>query len=263
MEYRIVEQDIGLDIDAILQQCKVDTDDDVAVILLKPHNPALLKNEKSFEIKIWGKPMFSWCMDAFKKFPVTEVECELNSDIMSTIKPHLKNQKYTCVFYADTPLIQDQTVFAILDYVKAKNLSALKLERGWVFETESIKNGNNYSNITTYPMNKEEFFCVFNQSQLATAREQLKKRIMQKHLLNGVNILDTNSCFIDATAVLETGSTIYPNNCIFGKSRIESGAVLKPFNSIEDSIIKSNVTLENCIVKNKTVEKTPKPFSVL
>lgn len=263
MEVRVVDKEIGLDIDAILQQCEVKNDNDVAVILLKVHNPALLSTKKSFEIEIFGKPMYAWTKQAFLAAEITELECEMNCDVMSVIKPHLKNHKYTCVFYADTPLLKNQTFNDILEYVMAKKLSALKLERGWIFETESIKNGNNYANISTYPSAKEDFFCVFNQNQLATVTDVLKKRIMQKHIMNGVNILDTSLCYIDDEVIIESGATIYPNNCILGKTKIEKGAVLKPFNTIENSTIKSDVTLFNCVVKNAVVEKSPKPFSVI
>ncbi len=258
-----IKTDLEIDIQSFFEKCKITTDNDVDVLILKTNNPALLSEQKSYEIKVWGKSILNWCLSAFENFDVTEIECNTTNDILSTIKPYLKNKKYTAVFYADTPLLQNKTFLNILDYVQAKSITICQLERGWIFETESVKNSTSLSNINQYPVAKEDFFCVFNQAQLSIASDILRKRILTKHLQNGVQILDVNSCFIDDDVVIEKNVIIYPNNTILNGTIINNNVVLKPNNILNNCVINKNVELCFCVAENCTIKKSPKPFSFL
>ena len=253
-----------LDVETLLKKAKTQVDDDVAVIILKINNPALLTECKSYDVSVFGKTLAQWTALAFNECPITEVVCSMSDDIISVIRPHLSDKKWTAVFYADTPLLQRKTFLNVLDWAIAKHLNVLKLDRGYVFDTEFIKQADKiYSSTETHDFGKEDFFCVFNQRQLATATTILQKRITDFHMQNGVQFINPESTFIDADVSIGKNVIVYPNNFLQGKTVIEDNVVLMPNNVIKNSKISSNNKLCNCVIEDSNIKpnSTIPPFS--
>lgn len=82
-----------------------------------------------------------------------------------------------------------------------------------------------------------------------------KKRIIEKHIANGVVITDTDGLLIEDTVTIDSGVFIEGNNRILGQSHIGEKAVIKSGNIIEDSDIGALCTLEKSIVKNSHIGK--------
>lgn len=64
--------------------------------------------------------------------------------------------------------------------------------------------------------------------QLVNLEKELRKRINEKWLLEGVLITDPATTYIDSDVVLEADATIYPNTHLYGNTKVVSGAVIGP-----------------------------------
>lgn len=239
-------------------------DSDVQVFILKINNKTMQTSEKSYDLKIWGKSILEWTKSAFGSCPITEIEADINSNIQSLVVPHLLNKKWTAIFYADTPLFSRKTFLNILDYAQTKCLNALKLARGYVFNTEFLKTAKNFLDITKTDLFADEFFAIFNMTQLQEASQILKKRILNHHKQNGVQILDDNSTFVDADVTIENDVVLFPNTVIQGNSVIQSGTIVEPFCTIKNSVIGKNCKLRSNHITNTTLKDgtDAKPFCV-
>lgn len=83
----------------------------------------------------------------------------------------------------------------------------------------------------------------------------LQKMINQRHIENGVIILNPQSCHIDFDVIIDEGVTIYPNNFITGGTVIKKGCVLMPNNCINGSVLMENVTVRSSTLEGATVGK--------
>ena len=73
--------------------------------------------------------------------------------------------------------------------------------------------------------------------ELAAATAALRDRINEAHMLAGVTIVDPDTTWIDAEAVLEPDAVIHPFSVIRGTSRIAAGAEVGPHAVVVDSTV--------------------------
>ncbi len=219
-----------------------DGDKDVLVIIMLEKNPAFKGFIKPYELTMCGKKMWEWVALAADGYEVKTTACTCESDILSLIKPLLGEHKTTVVLYCDTPLLQKSTLREIVSFFNAKCMNAMKLTRGYVFDTEYIKNATNIVSTQTQYFNEEDFITVYDLKQLNFVNDILRMRILDFHLHNGV-FIESNNVFIDADVVIESGVKIFGNNIIKGKSFIGKNCVLEGGNYIENSIISDGCRL--------------------
>ena len=196
---------------------------DVAVLLLLPELPAF-KVEDPLQIELCGRSIINWSRAAIDTLPCKEVAVRKTDDIMTIVREHATDHKYTVLLYADTPLITSQTLDQAVAYVRAYGHNAGRMSRGWVFETEYIKTAEEISPEDIPNLTAEDFIVAYNYSQLALIESIARQRINLRHLSGGVRIIDTNTAYIDADVVIKRGVTIEPNVHIKGSSFIKSGA---------------------------------------
>lgn len=254
------------EIDTIFGLKKESIDSDVAVIVLKIDEPTFMSNKKSFDYQIFGKTLTEWVCLAFANCPVLEIETTAEADLLTTIKPHLSDKKYTAVFYADTPLLERKTFLGIIDYVKTKRMNVCKLERGYVFVTDYLRTAERiYSSVNTNLDIKNDFVRLYDIDSFAFAQRELKKRILSFHMQNGVEILDIDNTSIDADVVIGANAVIYPNNTLLGHTVIGEGAVLLPGSTISNSQIGKFCKINNSVIQNSKIRdnNTIEPFSFI
>ena len=70
---------------------------------------------------------------------------------------------------------------------------------------------------------------INTRAELAVAAEALRDRINERHMLDGVTIVDPASTWIDADVEIEPDVTIHPFSVLRGTIRIGSGAEIGPF----------------------------------
>lgn len=107
--------------------------------------------------------------------------------------------------------------------------------------------------VSTYIISDyDEISGINDQKQLVNLETMLQKRILDKHLVNGVDITDLNSVKIGADVIIEKDVTIMENVEILGKSVIGKNSSVGPNVSIVDSvIIEGSKVFDTKIINNK------------
>lgn len=221
----------------------------IRVIILK-NNSVALKKENTYNIQIMGKSMLQWVQDAVKKYPSKSVDYS-NQDIIEFVKPLLEDEDYTLILYSDTPLLKESIIDKIIEYATIKNSAIIQLPRGYVLNTQLIKNNSfEYSSKPQF-FEGEDFLIVNNFTNLQVAQKIIKNRIITNFIKNGVNILDGN-VYIEANVKIGKDTIIYSNTVLLGKSIIGEKCIIYPSVTIIDSEVEDNVQIyANTIVKQK------------
>lgn len=223
----------------------------VRAIVLLPENNRL--NEGVNE-EIFGRTMKNWVAKALDNFETRFVSLSEKDNPLETVKPFIKDEDYTIVLFADTPLIKNTTVYDVVEYAQTKKLDFCKLPRGFIVASQNFKAGIiELSSEPTF-VDKQDFFTVFDNITLCKAKEVLKDRILEKHLKNKVVIDDKKTTFIDVDVEISKGVKICAFNVIKGKTFIDEGAQILEYNKIEDSVIGKGSRISFSILKNTKVE---------
>lgn len=110
-----------------------------------------------------------------------------------------------------------------------------------------------------------EIFGINDKVQLEKANRVMRKRINERHMLNGVTFIDSDLAYIEDSVTIGKDTVIYPNTILEGDTSIGEGCVIGPNSKIVSSSIKDNVVvnssevLESCIDSNTKVG----PFSYI
>mgnify|MGYP003341980832 FL=1 len=93
-----------------------------------------------------------------------------------------------------------------------------------------------------------ETLGVNDRIQLAEAAAILRDRVAERHMRNGVTILDPGSTWIDDTVTIAPDVTILPGSAILGSTAIASGAVIGPRTTLQDCAVNSGAVIKesNC-----------------
>lgn len=224
---------------------------DVLVVILLEKNLNFKNFLKPYEINICGRKMWEWVRLATSPCKQKTTTCTSESDILSLIKPLLEDHKYTAVFYSDTPLLKKATFDEIMYYVTSRDLNVLKLTRGFVFNTEYIKNASSIQSTQTEYFDEEDFMTAYDIKQLAFINDIMRNRILDYHMRNGVLIKHQQTVYIDADVVIESGTQIGANNHLRGKTIVGKNCVIDSNNIIENSIIS-----DGCIIKSSYISES-------
>ena len=149
-----------------------------------------------------------------------------------------------------------------LNWEKIKSaFSELKTNnaQGEYYLTDIIKWANEQNfNVDVYTLkNNEEIFGINSKQHLAEATKILNKRIIQRHLNNGVTIIDPDSTWISPETEIDRDTVIYPSCYINGKNKIGKNCKIGPFAHLRgDVIIEDNVKIGNFVEVKKTIIKS-------
>ena len=89
--------------------------------------------------------------------------------------------------------------------------------------------------------------------QLAKAREVVQRRVNDKWLLSGVNVMEP--AFIDVTVELDQDTTIYPNTFLHGRTVIGKGCQIGPGSLIVDSVIADGCRVMQSVIEEAVLEE--------
>ena len=111
----------------------------------------------------------------------------------------------------------------------------------------------------------EEISGINDRVQLARAESVMRERIAEKHMRNGVTIIDPNSAYIGPDVQIEKDAVIFPGTVLEGKTVIGEGCIIGPSSRIADSIIGCGSTVENSVVKESNIGSNVKvgPFAYI
>ena len=107
--------------------------------------------------------------------------------------------------------------------------------------------------------------AVNSRNELAKAEQIMRNRINNKHMENGVTIIDPSSTYIDSEVVIGTDTIIFPGNVIQGNTIIKENCILYPNSRIMDSIIENSVVIQNSVILHSHIGEntTVGPFAYI
>jgi bifunctional UDP-N-acetylglucosamine pyrophosphorylase / glucosamine-1-phosphate N-acetyltransferase len=81
--------------------------------------------------------------------------------------------------------------------------------------------------------------------ELSTVEQFMNKQCLEKHMANGVRLLDPERTWIEDQVEIEAGVTIYPDVYLLGKTKISSGVSIEPNVWIKNVIIEKNAQIKS------------------
>ena len=110
-----------------------------------------------------------------------------------------------------------------------------------------------------------ETLGVNDRVQLAEAASILRDRINERHMRNGVTILDPATTWIDDTVTIASDVVILPGSAILGSTAIASHAVIGPRTTLQDCAVNccANIKESNCTGSEIGENATVGPYTFL
>ena len=105
--------------------------------------------------------------------------------------------------------------------------------------------------------NNDEIFGINSKSHLAEATKILNQKTIQKHLDNGVTIIDPSATWISPETEIEADTVIYPSCYITGKNKIGKNCKIGPFAHIRGDVeVADYVKIGNFVELKKSIIKS-------
>ena len=101
----------------------------------------------------------------------------------------------------------------------------------------------------------EEGLGVNDRVQLAKAEAVLRNRINEKHMRNGVTIIDPASTYIEADVVIGSDSIVHPGTMLRGKTVIGEDCIIGPNADLTNTIMEDQVKVQYSIVTDSQIRK--------
>lgn len=100
----------------------------------------------------------------------------------------------------------------------------------------------------------DETMGVNDRVDLAKAEQWMKHHINQKHMLQGVTLIDPEHTYIGADVEIGTDTIIYPNVMIQGETKIGSHVEILPNSFLRNAIIGDDVVIDSSKVVESQVD---------
>jgi bifunctional UDP-N-acetylglucosamine pyrophosphorylase/glucosamine-1-phosphate N-acetyltransferase len=88
---------------------------------------------------------------------------------------------------------------------------------------------------------------VNDRVQLAQARRQFNQRILERHMREGVSVIDPDSTWVDADVTLEPDAVLHPNTQLHGRTHVEAGAEVGPNSTLTDTTVGADAKVGNAV----------------
>jgi len=94
---------------------------------------------------------------------------------------------------------------------------------------------------------------VNNRAELATVAAEVRRRILERHMLAGVTVTDPGATWIEADVEIEPDAVIEPGTTLRGQTRIGRASIVGPNTTLIDSTIGAEVTAPHSYVVQSEV----------
>ncbi|SFJ35437.1 bifunctional UDP-N-acetylglucosamine diphosphorylase/glucosamine-1-phosphate N-acetyltransferase GlmU [Thermoflavimicrobium dichotomicum] len=110
-----------------------------------------------------------------------------------------------------------------------------------------------------------EAMGVNDRVQLAQAEAVMRQRILRKHMLNGVTIVDPAHTYIDADVEIGPDTIIEPGTFLRGKTVIGSGCHIGPHSDLTDVAVADDTTVKYAVIDGSQIDEQAKigPFTYI
>ncbi|HEY0168793.1 MAG TPA: bifunctional UDP-N-acetylglucosamine diphosphorylase/glucosamine-1-phosphate N-acetyltransferase GlmU [Jatrophihabitans sp.] len=115
------------------------------------------------------------------------------------------------------------------------------------------------------PAPAEETAGVNDRLQLAAAHRSYNQRLLERHMRDGVRVIDPATCWVDAEVTLAPDVTLKPNVQLHGATRISAGAVIGPDSTLTDTVVGAGSVLTRTVANQARIGAgvTVGPFAYL
>lgn len=107
--------------------------------------------------------------------------------------------------------------------------------------------------VLTHKTDFEETLGVNDRIQLEQAASILNQRILDKHMRNGVSIIDRQRTYIEADVQVGQDTTIWPGCYLSGETKIEDDCVIGPDCHLTDVYVGARVHLEKVTARKAVI----------
>lgn len=207
----------------------------VLVLQLDQYEPTDVLSQK-----VCGHTVSDWVESAVAPFAHQNIPATTEDDVITLFRANLPTTPYTFVTYGDMPLLTTEDILQAVTYADQKKAAAVKLPRGWVFNTERVAHEDNFPVEEFRNANEEHYLVAFNNQQVAKIRAVKQAEINAQHIKNGVTIVDPTHTYIEADVKLAAGVTVEPNAHLLGTTDVKAGTTILDGSRVEDSLIGEN-----------------------
>ena len=206
----------------------------------------LIETESSKETLL-GRRIRDYVLRALERYPVEIV----GSDFNNSLDPIAD---VTYVLYLDMPRITQATLEYVYGQISSKRMSRMNFLNGYA--VSRFNDGKNYF------LNIDEFLRTDSAKNRYKVYNELSRRIIDKHLSNGVYI-DSPHVVIDDAVIIKSGARIEGVTCIKGNSYIGKSRITS--SEIVNSVIGDDAKIEKSYIKNTNIADgiTVGAFSVI
>lgn len=99
----------------------------------------------------------------------------------------------------------------------------------------------------------DETLGVNDRVALAYAEKVMKRRINERHMRNGVTIMDPDNTYIGPDVTIGRDVTIYPGSIITGKTSIKENALIGPHTEISNCTIGKATVVRQSVAKESNI----------
>ena len=101
--------------------------------------------------------------------------------------------------------------------------------------------------------------------ELAAVEDVLRRRIRERHMLNGVTFHDPSSILVDADVEIEPDAVVERGSVLEGKTKVGARTRIGPYSILRDSVIGADCIVEASVIEGATLEDDIRigPFSHL
>lgn len=100
----------------------------------------------------------------------------------------------------------------------------------------------------------EDVYGINNRSHLAQAAAVMRRRILERHMLAGVAIIDPATTYIDDTVQIGQDTTIFPGSLLQGSTTIGVDCLIGPNSRVVDSMIGDGCRIEYSVIEEARMD---------
>lgn len=101
----------------------------------------------------------------------------------------------------------------------------------------------------------EDVYGINNRSHLAQAAAVMRQRILERHMLAGVSIIDPATTYIDDTVQIGQDTTILPGTNLQGQTTLGADCVIGPNSRVVDSLIGDGCRVEYSVIEEARMDE--------
>ncbi|GIK74032.1 MAG: bifunctional protein GlmU [Chloroflexota bacterium] len=137
------------------------------------------------------------------------------------------------------------------------NLSAVpKSAKGEYYLTDLVAMAASQGRtIVTANAPLDDVYGVNNRVHLAEAEAVLRRRIVERHMLAGVTVIDPSSTYIEDAVEIGADTTIWPGCILRGATKIGKHCTIGPYSQIADSMVADHCRIIYSVIEQARMDE--------